>query len=129
MHYHSHSRSHSRRHSHDCNCCITTYLRPGLHTPDALAALVVAFLPCRRPLVLIAGGARAAVLIPAVDLAPLHGRVAAVAARLVAESPLALGPVRTGLVAAALERVGHVQPLATALRILDDVDDAAIGGI
>lgn len=92
-----------------------THLRPGLHTPHALAALVVAFLACRGLFILIACAARAAVLVATVHRASLHRRVAALATRLLAQRPLALGPVRTGLIAAALERVGHIQPLGHAL--------------
>lgn len=98
-----------------------THLRPGLHTPHALAALVVAFLACRGLFILIACAARAAVLVATVHRASLHRSVAALATRLLAQRPLALGPVRTGLIAAALERVGHIQPLGHALWVLHDI--------
>lgn len=98
-----------------------THLWPGLHTPHALAALVVAFLARRGLFILVAGAARSAVFVATAHLPPLHGRVASMATRLLAQRPLALGPVRTGLIAAALERVGHIQPLGHALWILHDI--------
>lgn len=102
-----------------------TYLGPGLHAPHALAALVVAVLSHRRLLVVIAGTARCPVLVATCHLAALHGRVPAVAAGLVAQRPLALGPLRTGLVAAALERVGHLQAVGGALWIIHDIESFA----
>jgi len=112
--------------THTADGRIGTYLGPGLHAPHALAALVVALLPHRRPLVLVAGTAHRTIVVATGHLAALDGRVPAVAAGSLAGRPLRLAPLRTGLVAAAPEQIGQLQAVGGALGVIH-IQDVVFG--